>query len=193
MLTWTKQHDEKLMRLWSSGLSASRIAGEMGAGFTRNMVIGRIMRMRTRSAQIKTACERREAERIEKHKQMKERIKREKEERIQAEIEARIAREKQRDRLKKRPRHPITVPLPERAPAVMLATSTVASGAAAAVLALNSKTCRWPIGDVQSPDFRFCLAPTHEHRYCPQHRAKSRAVVLDKKAFNGVAGRGGAR
>lgn len=35
---------------------------------------------------------------------------------------------------------------------------------------LNSKTCRWPIGDVGHPDFHFCGAePEAGESYCAKH------------------------
>ncbi|MCW6507726.1 GcrA family cell cycle regulator [Lichenifustis flavocetrariae] len=42
---------------------------------------------------------------------------------------------------------------------------------AAALLQLAPRCCHWPIGDVDREDFRFCLAPSGQWTYCPQHRA----------------------
>src|SRR5215208_282133 len=42
--TWTDDRVELLKRLWSEGLSASQIAGELG-GITRNAVIGKVHRL----------------------------------------------------------------------------------------------------------------------------------------------------
>lgn len=41
---WTEQRVELLKKLWSDGLSASQIAGELG-GVTRNAVIGKVHRL----------------------------------------------------------------------------------------------------------------------------------------------------
>src|SRR6266446_3684350 len=43
-MTWTDERVELLKKLWSDGLSASRIAGELG-GITRNAVIGKVHRL----------------------------------------------------------------------------------------------------------------------------------------------------
>lgn len=34
---------------------------------------------------------------------------------------------------------------------------------------LNDETCRWPLGDPQSPDFRFCGAKPDGMPYCRRH------------------------
>jgi GcrA cell cycle regulator len=44
-MSWTKERVELLKKLWSEGLSASRIAAQLG-GVTRNAVIGKVHRLR---------------------------------------------------------------------------------------------------------------------------------------------------
>jgi GcrA cell cycle regulator len=39
------------------------------------------------------------------------------------------------------------------------------------VLALSPGTCRWPCGDPDHPDFRFCGSPVANEPYCDHHRA----------------------
>ncbi len=43
-LPWTEERVELLKKLWTDGLSASQIAGQMG-GVTRNAVIGKVHRL----------------------------------------------------------------------------------------------------------------------------------------------------
>jgi len=43
-MSWTDERVELLKKLWSDGLSASQIAGELG-GITRNAVIGKVHRL----------------------------------------------------------------------------------------------------------------------------------------------------
>src|SRR5262249_58752565 len=43
------------------------------------------------------------------------------------------------------------------------------SPAAAAVVALSPKSCRFPIGDPQDRDFRFCDDPVVAPPYCERH------------------------
>lgn len=41
---------------------------------------------------------------------------------------------------------------------------------ACTLLQLNDKTCRWPLGDPQEPDFHFCGVPPREGQpYCDHH------------------------
>lgn len=41
-----------------------------------------------------------------------------------------------------------------------------------AVLMLTDTTCRWPIGALEDPAFRFCLEPRNAHTpYCAEHTA----------------------
>jgi len=44
-MSWTDERVELLKKLWSEGLSASRIAAQLG-GVTRNAVIGKVHRLR---------------------------------------------------------------------------------------------------------------------------------------------------
>jgi GcrA cell cycle regulator len=44
-MSWTDERVELLKKLWSDGLSASRIAAQLG-GITRNAVIGKVHRLR---------------------------------------------------------------------------------------------------------------------------------------------------
>jgi GcrA cell cycle regulator len=39
------------------------------------------------------------------------------------------------------------------------------------VAALTATSCRWPHGDPQHPDFRFCGSPVTASPYCEEHRA----------------------
>lgn len=48
--------------------------------------------------------------------------------------------------------------------------------AAQAVADLTPNACRWPIGEVADPGFRFCAAPRLRGSYCAAHRAISRGV-----------------
>src|SRR5215471_8053846 len=46
------------------------------------------------------------------------------------------------------------------------------SPAAAAVVALDAKSCHWPLGDPQG-DFCFCADPVVEPPYCERHRKQA--------------------
>lgn len=42
---WSEQNVEKARALWQDGMSASQVAAEMGPGFTRSAVIGKLRRL----------------------------------------------------------------------------------------------------------------------------------------------------
>jgi GcrA cell cycle regulator len=44
-MSWTNERIELLQKLWLQGWSASRIAGELACGITRNAVIGKVYRL----------------------------------------------------------------------------------------------------------------------------------------------------
>jgi GcrA cell cycle regulator len=46
MTVWTDNNNDRLKTLYAAGMSCSQIASELGNGFSRNAVIGRIHRMK---------------------------------------------------------------------------------------------------------------------------------------------------
>jgi GcrA cell cycle regulator len=57
-----------------------------------------------------------------------------------------------------------------------------ATGANAAT-ALKPRQCRWPIGDPQSKDFKFCVARSPEAEvYCEDHASIAMRGAYPKKA-----------
>ena len=44
-MSWDGERVELLSKLWQDGISASRIAAQLGAGITRNAVIGKVHRL----------------------------------------------------------------------------------------------------------------------------------------------------
>ncbi|HTV32045.1 MAG TPA: GcrA family cell cycle regulator, partial [Methylocella sp.] len=44
-MSWTNERIDLLQKLWLEGCSASQIANELGAGITRNAVIGKVYRL----------------------------------------------------------------------------------------------------------------------------------------------------
>src|ERR1700730_7497945 len=44
-MSWNNERIELLQKLWLEGWSASRIAGELACGITRNAVIGKVYRL----------------------------------------------------------------------------------------------------------------------------------------------------
>lgn len=70
----------------------------------------------------------------------------------------------------------IARPIPPISPEPV--ATVVVHGAAAAILSLKARECRYPIGEVAAEDFRFCCAPVPaeassivKRPYCAEHRA----------------------
>jgi hypothetical protein len=62
-------------------------------------------------------------------------------------------------------------------------TSDILDRLAESILQLTPTTCRWPIGDPRTPDFRFCMEPhAPGSSYCPEHYAVAFGKVRSKLA-----------
>ena len=133
---WTEERVERLKSLWMEGLSASQIASELG-GVTRNAVIGKVHRLGL-SGRVTTAAKPRAP----------------------------------RPRLQRSPRYASGRTLGHRGSLALASpdiddiedeveiTAEVVPLARYLSLAeLEPGSCRWPIGDPASPQFRFCGAP----------------------------------
>ena len=135
---WTEERVEQLKRLWAEGLSASQIAARLG-GVTRNAVIGKVHRLglsgRATTSRIKTH---RARPRTSSGSTAKRGVSKTRFGTIgnpafralyQPDIDNYIP-----------PAEELVIPPEERKTLQMLTESS----------------CRWPIGDPQSPDFHFC-------------------------------------
>jgi GcrA cell cycle regulator len=132
-MAWNDERVELLKKLWAEGLSASQIAARIG-GVTRNAVIGKVHRLGLsgRATSI----------RIKSH------------------------RPRQRQQTAKRlakPRYPQAGnPLvralytPEAEPFVPMEELVIPLKERRTIQTLTECSCRWPIGDPQTPDFHFC-------------------------------------
>ena len=69
-------------------------------------------------------------------------------------------------------------------PAPLLVEPARAEAATVAqkVYALEPGTCRWPLGDPQHPDFRFCGSPTVAPPYCNEHRIAAHMTPRPQQA-----------
>ena len=135
-MSWTEERVELLRRLWQEGLSASRIASELG-GVTRNAVIGKVHRLG-----------------LSGRGQPSSSIKRQRKPRLA-----------QGGAGPSRPRRPMSIgnnalkldaePLPERRPRP-LDNVVVPIAKRLTIEKLTERTCKWPIGDPGDEDFHFC-------------------------------------
>jgi len=157
-MSWTDERVELLKKLWSDGLSASQIAGELG-GITRNAVIGKVHRLglsgRAKSPSAGVARPRK----------------------ARAPGMMRVPRSAIRGNtaLAHAYEHDLE-PEPE------LIENIIPLGQRRTILELNEDTCRWPIGDPGSPDFFFCGGHTvNGLPYCSYHSRVAYQPVNDRR------------
>ncbi len=135
-MSWTDERVELLRKLWNDGLSASQIAGELAEGITRNAVIGKVHRLGL-SGRAKPAA----------------------------------ATQRPRAPKTVRPAPTIRTPIPpirgnlafaltprvEPVPQTqMMAEVVVPLNEPVTIMELRESTCRWPLGDPASSEFRYC-------------------------------------
>jgi GcrA cell cycle regulator len=145
-MTWTDERVELLKKLWSDGLSASQIAGELG-GITRNAVIGKVHRLGL-SGRAKSPSSAAPRQRKPRSTQM-----------------LRIARPAMRGNTALAQAFEV-----ELEPEPVLYDNVIPMGQRRSILELTEATCRWPIGDPSSTEFFFCGGQSMAGLpYCPYH------------------------
>lgn len=149
--TWTEERVERLKTLWIEGLSASQIASDLG-GVTRNAVIGKVHRLGLSGRQRPGVTS----------------VQKLKPEAKQVFVQAR------KPRAVRSQAGSATAPVPSPSPVCEQRTQPLAEKSNVIPMSrhltiqeLDTHTCRWPIGDPQSPQFRYCGAPTEPGQvYC---------------------------
>ncbi len=165
VLAWTDERGEQLRRLWLDGLSASRIAGELAGGVTRNAVIGKVHRLGL-SGRIKAPA-------------------------VAAGIRPKLA--KPAEAAPQRPTvlpvrgnvalaasyQPAAMPL-RRSSSEDRVVSMVEN---VTIMDLRDSMCRWPVGDPSSSEFRYCggKASVGEGPYCKLHSRMAYQPVQDRR------------
>lgn len=177
MIGWTDERVELLKKLWTDGLSASQIAGQLGGGVTRNAVIGKVHRLglsgRTKAASVQPRSVRPKN-------------------RPQAPAPQRSGGAPQplvfgNTALKPSPR-PMAEPRPDMEPAPAIPFPAPAVENRVTILQLNERTCRWPEGDPSSNEFRFCGASSEVGvPYCKYHCAIAYQPAQDRRREKRVA------
>jgi GcrA cell cycle regulator len=146
-LSWTDERVELLKKLWSDGLSASRIAAQLG-GITRNAVIGKVHRLGL-SGRAKSASAAASHQRKARSSSYALRMSR-------ASIRGNTALAHVYDYDAK------TTP--------ELIENIIPIGQRRGLMELTEQTCHWPIGDPGSSDFIFCGGNTVAGLpYCAYH------------------------
>jgi GcrA cell cycle regulator len=156
-MTWTDERVELLKKLWSDGLSASQIAGELG-GITRNAVIGKVHRLGL-SGRAKSPSS--SVPRARKPRSHMLRVSRPA---MRGNNALALAYDLEPD-LEPEPVE-LVIPLEQRR----------------SLLELNEDTCRWPIGDPSSPDFYFCGGKAITGLpYCAHHARVAYQPAADRR------------
>jgi GcrA cell cycle regulator len=143
-MSWTDERVELLKKLWSDGLSASRIAAQLG-GITRNAVIGKVHRLRLSGRKSVSAAASRKAS-FSSHM-------------------VRMPRASTRGNTALAQVYDYDA---EATPESI--ENIIPIGQRCGLIDLTEQTCHWPIGDPGSSDFMFCGGnPVAGLPYCAYH------------------------
>jgi GcrA cell cycle regulator len=159
-MSWTDERVEHLKKLWSDGLSASQIAGELG-GITRNAVIGKVHRLGLsgRAKAPSAAAPRQRKQRTPGHV-------------------FRAMRTATRGNTALAHALPAYEIEPEPEPV----ENVIPIGQRCTILDLTDAKCHWPIGDPGQSDFFFCGGKSvGTMPYCGYHARVAYQPVNDRR------------
>ena len=184
-MSWTDERVDLLSRLWMEGRSASQIAAQLGAGLTRNAVIGKVHRLGL-AGRVKASVA--SAVSLEAAVDVRETV------------EARVAVGGSR---RAAPRASVSMSSPApSAPRMLGATALSMSSALApisrvsaqpeenvvplslkvTIVELRENMCKWPLGDPSSSEFRYCGSPAHGTTpYCTHHGKVAYQPAQDRR------------
>lgn len=173
-LSWTDDRVEMLKKLWQEGLSASMIAGRLGAGVTRNAVIGKVHRLNLsgraqpqRSSAPRPPRKAREPSLPGHNGHSNGRP-------SMPTAGSTALKAQPRAEMQHRP-----APLAEPQP---LRLVDLPKGGRVTILHLSDKTCKWPIGDPGAEDFCFCgHSPRDGSPYCEYHARLAYQPLQDRR------------
>lgn len=168
---WTDERIERLKSLLATGMSASKIAADLG-GMTRNAVIGKahrlgLMRERRIASPSEIAERQRQAAAARSRGQA---------EGARRRIEARAQ--------SKRHAAPETVsPLGDQVDGMVdLPFENIPVGQRCSILELTETSCRWPIGDPKGDEFFFCGGKTVDGLpYCGYHSRIAYQPIAERR------------
>ena len=178
---WTDERVNLLIKLWTDGLSASQIAGQLG-GVTRNAVIGKVHRLKL-EGRTKTQAAAPEVVAVKAKPTIAEQTLVETEVEIDVPVRyAAVAQSSGRPMirsvggsssgihgataLKMDPEIEVVIdePLPRVSGEVVPISRNLT------LIQLSDRTCKWPLGDPLSADFRFCGNSSNDATpYCQYH------------------------
>jgi GcrA cell cycle regulator len=173
-MSWTDERVELLRKLWADGLSASRIALELGS-VTRNAVIGKVHRLGL-SGRTKTAAP--QPQKVKKPAPTRGNVPTSARPSAPTSIGATAL---------KADIVPLTRPQAEAQPRVYSLSDAplVENGS---ILQLTEQTCKWPVGDPGVEGFHFCCRRSDIGiPYCAYHARMAYQPVSDRRRERRIA------
>ena len=167
VLSWTDERVELLRKLWLEGLSASRVAADLGGGVTRNAVIGKVHRLGLSGrvkAQVPSSVNRARPNKPQNTRTpMPQRA-------IGMPMRGNTALAVQA--------RPMSLPQPQR-----MSGDVVPMAENVTIMDLRESMCRWPVGDPSSSEFRYCggKAPIGDGPYCSFHSRMAYQPMHDRR------------
>jgi GcrA cell cycle regulator len=151
---WTDERIELVKTLWSQGVSARRIARELGDDISRSAVLGKVHRLGIVQTSPNSGAQRSESK------------------------NARFAARRERDVAGELPgsqrRLPAWVRNAEPYVDNPLVDADIPAPQRRVLLELSGRACRWPVGDPSHSDFFFCGAEAFQGKpYCVAHCARA--------------------
>lgn len=161
--SWSEERVDLLRRLWEEGLSASRIAAQLG-GVTRNAVIGKIHRLGL-SGRVKNG----EGAGITP---------------VEAVLDGETQSLGSGDGVIPIGEMPVEIRSGPQAAPVGLSVSRRVT-----IMDLRESMCRWPIGDPTAPDFHFCGDRSITGLpYCPTHAQIAYQPAAERRRDRRIGG-----
>ncbi len=168
VLSWTDERVDLLRKLWTEGLSASRIATELAGGVTRNAVIGKVHRLGLsgRNKGVATTSARTRAALKPLGQPARAPV-----------PQSAVAMMMRGDNAIALHSGALGVPQPRLAGDNVLPLIETVT-----IMDLRESMCRWPVGDPSSSEFRYCgsKAPIGEGPYCTHHSRMAYQPVQDR-------------
>ena len=160
-MSWDGERVELLRKLWQEGISASRIAAQLGAGITRNAVIGKVHRLGLagRAKPAASSAAPRPKRVATTHTTQKT---------VALRGNTVMLRE--------------VVVAEEMEPVVRPEAVVIPISERVTITELRDNMCRWPLGDPLAPEFRYCGTKCDPSAsYCMPHGRMAYQQVPDRK------------
>jgi GcrA cell cycle regulator len=161
VMSWDGERVEILRKLWQEGASASRIAAQLGAGITRNAVIGKVHRLGLSGrAKPAASASAQRPKRVATPQAMQKTVALRGNTVMVREVV--VAEEYERAVMPEA----VVIPISERV----------------TIMELRESMCRWPLGDPLSAEFRYCGTKCDPAQsYCIPHGRMAYQQAPDRR------------